>query len=34
MPDEAVWFEKCVAVSKERCKELRKAFKQMREVQG
>jgi hypothetical protein len=34
MPDSPVYFENCAAVSKERCKELRRALKVRREVQG
>lgn len=34
MPDEAPWWENCVAVSRDRCKMLRKALRQKREVQA
>ena len=34
MPDEAPRWENCVAVSRERCRALRKALKQKREVQA
>lgn len=33
MPDEAPYWEDCRSVSREKCKELRKALKQRREVQ-
>lgn len=34
MPDTTIWWADCSGVSRERCKELRKALKERREVQG
>lgn len=33
MPDTTIWWADCSGVSRERCKELRKALKKQREVQ-
>ncbi len=32
MPDTTIWWADCSGVSRERCKELRKALKEKREV--